>query len=269
MAGLAVNLAIMMILVFMTRRHNVLRSVTKLPGAMYIVMMLATPSLMLYLYPGLLLCLAMVIALWLLFESYDQPYCTRSVFMVFLILSGLASIDYAFVAYIPVCMLGVAQMRIFHLRTVIAMVMGIITPWIIVLGLGLVTIDGLQVPQVLAYAPPFSGVRFSLMLGVGVFTAFCGVSAWLQGLLKMLSYNAKSRAKLSLIFVTMLVTIIAGAFDYDHLPAYLPLLNCCAALELGHMFGVVYRHGKAYIAALAIMGVYLLIYLWRIIIYVL
>lgn len=259
----------MAILVFMTRRHNVLRSVTKLPGSMYIVMMLSTPSLMLCLYPGLLLCLAMVIALWLLFASYDKPYSTRSVFMVFMMLSGLASVDYAFVAYIPVCMLGVAQMRIFHLRTIIAMLMGISTPWIIMLGLGIVSVDGLQMPQVLSHAASFSDTRFSIMLGVGIFTAFCGMSAWLQGLIKMLSYNAKSRAMLSLIFVTMLVTIIAGAVDYDHLSVYMPLLNLCAALELGHMFGVVYRHGKAYIAALAIMCVYLLIYLWRIIIYIL
>lgn len=269
MAGLAINLVIMAVVTFMTRRHNVLRSVTKLPGAMYMAMMVATPSLMMYIYPGVLLCLAVVISMWLMFAAYDSPYSTRSVFLVFFLMSGLSAIDYAFVIYIPVFFLGIAQMRIFHLRAVIAMLMGIVTPWIIMLGLGIVQPETLRVPEALTMSAPLSNINFSIMLGVGAFTAFCGLCAWLQGLMKMLSYNAKSRAMLSMIFVTMLVTIIAGAVDYDHLAVYLPLLNCCVALELGHLFGVVYRRGKSHVVVLAVMGVYLMIYAWRIIVYIL
>ncbi len=267
--GLGVNIVIIFIMAFVTRRYNVLRSVTKLPGAMYVVMMLATPSLMMYLYPGLLLCLGVVVSMWLLFASYDSPYSTRSVFMVFLILSGMSSIDYAFVLYIPVFVLGIAQMRMFHLRSIIAMLMGIATPWIILLGLGIISPDALRMPDVLAYTVPEQGVNFTIMLGVGIFTAICGVGAWLQGLMKMLSYNAKSRSMLSLIFMTMFMTIFASAVDFDHLTIYLPLLNCCAALELGHVFGTVYRRGKAHYVVLGIMAVYLLVYAWRIVVHIL
>ncbi len=268
-AGLSVNLAIVTIITLVTRRHNVLRCVTKLPGTMYIAMMLATPSLLLFLYPGLLLCLVVVTALWLMYASYDNKYSTRSVFMTFFLLSGMSAIDYAFIAYIPVFILGLAQMRIFKMRSILAMLMGMATPWIILLCMGIVPVDGLQWPQALTPSSPGMGARFSVMLAVGIFTAFLGLSSWLQGLIKMLSYNAKSRAMLSLLFVTMLVTIIAGSIDHNHLAVYLPLLNCCAALEAGHMFGTVYRHGKSYIAVLAIIGVYLSLYVWRIISHVL
>ncbi len=261
--GVGLTLLIGLLMVVITRNYNLIRDNTKLPAALFGIMMLATPSFMAYLYPGLLLCLVIMLSLWFMLDSFAQPESQRNVFAVFLMLSAGTAIDYGFALFMPVFWLGMAQMRIISVRSVLASLMGIATPWIIILGLGIVQISDLRLPQFWNQDNIFSHTSISALLGTVGFTAFVGISAWLQGVIKIISYNSQSRAQISLVTVIMLMTMVAAGVDFTHISVFVPLLNCMAALMVGHLFGCVYKGGKSWIAILILMLIYLGIYGWR------
>lgn len=261
--GLALTLGLAVFIGTLNRTFNLLRSMTWLHGAFFLMLTLATPSLMLNFYPGLLLAATVMLGCFLMFVSYNDRMAQRQVFLTFLLLSAGAALDYSFVVYMPVFWLATAQMRIFSMRSFVASLMGIATPWIILLGFRIVDISDLQVPHFYASNTLLGARSITWMIGVGVFSAFLGVSAWIQSAIKILSYNAQSRAMLSVITVVLFFTLVFGAADYRHLAVFLPLLNCSVALQEGHLFSVIYRRQKSYYAILAILIIYLGLFAWR------
>lgn len=264
-AGVGTVMLIGLLIAIISRKYNLIRNNTKLPGALFGCMMLATPSLLDNLYPGLILCLVVLIALWFMIDSFAKPESQRNVFAAFLLLSAGTAIDYGFAWFLPVFWLGLAQMRIMSLRSVLASLMGLLTPWIIFLGLGIVEIDDLRLPQFWGQNNIFNYSGFTAMLATAAFTVFLGLSAWMQGFIKIISYNTQARAQISIVTVVMLMTIVASAVDFAHVSVFIPLLNCTVALFVGHLFGVIYTQGRSWMAVIGIMLIYLGLYAWRLI----
>lgn len=156
-------------------------------------------------------------------------------------------------------------MRIFSLRSVLASLMGLATPWVILIGLGIVPVDMIQfpLPQVASFSA--AAPDDVPMLVTVATTAFLTLAAWLQNAMKILSYNARYRAFQSVLSVLSLVSILAVTLDYTRVMAYIPLLNCCAAMQAAHLFAAVHRREKSYLAILSLVFIYILFYLWTII----
>ena len=264
--GIAANVGLAFLMVSVIGRYNLLRSMTKLPATLFLMMQLATPVMLTFFSTGLLLCAGVMACMLLMYESYNDSKATRHVFLTFFLLSLGSTVDYGFLVYIPVFWLALAQMRILDLRSILAMLMGLVTPWILLFGFGIIDVSQLQWPMYSRLTVPFVTLRGTTFIGAALLTAFIAAAAWVQNIIKFLSYNAHSRALLSLLTVLMYVSILASVVDYSHLVAFLPIINMCAAMQLGHLFGVVYTMKRSYIAILCIIGLYLLIYIWRLVI---
>ncbi len=264
--GVGITLLIGILMLIISRKYNIVRNNTKLPPSLFGCMMLATPTLLIYLYPGSILCLVVLLAMWFMMDSFAQPESQRNVFAVFLMLSAGTAIDYGFALFLPVFWLALAQMRIMNLRSVLASLMGIATPWIILLGLGIVHVSELRLPQFWGENNLFTHSSFTAMLATGAFTAFLGIASWFQGFIKIISYNTQARAQLSMVTVVMLMSLIGACIDFTHISVFLPLLSCTASFFVGHLFGVIYTQERSWLAIFGIMLIYLGIYAWRLIV---
>lgn len=262
------DIIIALLLIYLNKTFNPMRAMTKLQAGFFLVFEAAVPASMAAFGSGEILAIVTLICVFLMYASYANPDGMRNVFLAFLLISAFAAADTAALILLPVFWLALGQMRILSPRAVLASLMGISTPWVILLGLGIVPLDQLQFPKPHLssfYADTPDNVP---MLAAVATTAFLAVAAWVQNAVKILSYTARFRAFQSVLTVLTLVAILAVALNYTRVIVYLPLLNCCAALQAAHLFAAVHRREKSYIAILSIIFIYILFYSWTIIAYI-
>lgn len=257
--------AVIVLAIYLNRAFNVLRAMTMLYVVFFAIFELATPNLLAQLNTSTVLCAVVVACTVLLYSCYGDHRRIRRVFLIFFILSVAAATQYAFVVYLPLFVLGCAQMKIMNVRTIGAALLGIVTPWWILLGFGIVSPDGIHYPEVVSI---FDAINFNQAIALAVtvgITVLLTISAYMLTLLKSMTYNAKSRSFGSFIAVMTAVTIVAMVIDYTNITAYVAMLNFCAAFQLSHFF-LLHKNEKSYIAISIILSVYLVLYTWRTII---
>lgn len=258
-------LGLMALMVLLNRRHNILRAVTYLDVGLVALMQAAVPVALDGLNGGLLVAPVILLCMHRMFEAYADGHDMRGVFLSFLMLSAGASVEYAFVLFIPALWLMLAQMRIFTVRAVLASVMGIVTPWILLFGFGLVSPDDMALPHIRSIFSVSQWLeRPALITAAAGFTALLLIGSVMLNVLKTIAYNARARAFNGALNLISAFAILAMVVDFGNLGAYLPLLNVCAAYQLTHYF-VNYRYERQYLAVLAIAAIYILSFLWQII----
>lgn len=259
----AANLGIMAMMVMVNKAYNVLRAITWLMVGLFALMQAAVPVQCTTLNPGTLLCLCIALCTYMMLGCYGQPGRTRTVFLVFLILGAGCAVQYAFTPFILVFWLMLVQMRIFSARTFLASLLGILCAWILLLGSGTVSPADITWPHLSGLPDDIGLNRGFYRIAVATITALLLLGALMANAYKTISYNARARAYNGALVVLALVTVIAMALDSDNLATYLPLLNMSAAYQITHYF-VNHRYDRQYIAVLAIAGVYVALYIWRI-----
>ncbi len=231
-ASLLATVAMMLI----NRGFNIFRTVSQLDGTFFIAMLTATPLLLFEGADGMLLGIVLLLCMTLMFTSYGDGHATRKVYTVFVLLSCGAMVHYAYLFYVPVFLTALVQMRIMGWRTLSASLLGLLTPWWIVLGLGIVDIDMVSMPE--------SNGFFALIDGSDALWCLIGflvmgvmlVAGWCLNFMKMLSYNAQMRAYMGVISLLSLMTLLAIFVDFGDVSVYLPMLYLCAAFQLSHYF---------------------------------
>lgn len=263
--SIGINIVIALLLIYLNKIFNPMRVMTNLQAGLFMIMQGAIPASAVWFGSGEMLALVAILCVFLLYASYSDSGAMRNIFLAFLLISALSAADTAALILLPVFWLALAQMRIFSLRSVLASLMGLATPWVILIGLGIVPVDMIQFP--LPKVASFSAAApddVPLLVTVAT-SAFLTLAAWLQNAMKILSYNARYRAFQSVLSVLSLVSILAVTLDYTRVMAYIPLLNCCAAMQAAHLFAAVHRREKSYLAILSLVFIYILFYLWTII----
>ncbi len=257
---LAVSLTWMLII----QVFNPYRALTTLGTSFFMVMMTATPDVLDQVYTGTLLVAAMPACVALLWTSFANPGRMRHVFLMFAILSALTMIQYCFVLYIPVFLIGCIQMKIFSLRTVLASIFGLVTPWWIVFGFGLADFSAIHLPE---FSTFFTAMEFGETLQliiVVLFTVLLAVVAWFGNVMKVISLNVNLRAFNGSLSLITLATIVAVFADFTNAASYLPTLYLMTAYQLSIMLGK--NDGShRFIPVLLIVAVYYGLFAWAVI----
>lgn len=259
----ALNILIMVMMMVVNKTFNVLRAMTWLHVGLFAMMQAAVPREIVSLNSGTLLALAVICCIYLLFSCYAEPDRVRRIFLAFMILSLGTATQYCFVVFIPVFWVMTVQMRIFNGRTFLASMLGLLTPWVILLGLGIVTPSDIHMPVITSVFEAMNLRSALYLLIVSAFTAFILITSTALNTLKTIAYNAKARSYNGALTIVASVAILAMALNYNNMLAYLPLLNMCAAYQLTHYF-VNHRFDRQYAAVLAVCAVYVVLYLWRV-----
>lgn len=258
--AMVTNGLIVLVAALLCKVFNILRGMSALYITLFTVMQLATPQLMDQFYTGPVLALAAALGLYLLFGRYRSPVASGHVFLVFMMLSALTATQYCFALFMPAFLIVCAQMRVFNGRTLVAAAVGIVTPWWLLAGFGIITPSDLHAPE---FRNLFEGVEaadMALTLGTIAFTAILLVLSIALNLFKTIAYNARSRAVNGAITVVAAFAIVGGCLDFNNMVAYLPLLNLCAALQATHYFST-HRADRSFIPILAIVAVYVSLFI--------
>ena len=240
LVSMGVNLvcvaATALMMMALDRTFSLLRRQSTLDTTYFLAMSLSMPSLLLNFNTGSLLALTVLGCLYLLYTTYGDSASTSRVFLIFLILSAMSMTQYCYLVYVPVFIVGVIQMRIFGGRTLVACLLGLVTPWWILGAVSLVVPVHVSFPDLSTFLTAFSFTSNLELIVTVAFVALLLIIGWVGCIPQMLTYNAHRRAYNGVLSLISLMTMLAVFCDFANFMAYVPLLAVCASLHLGRIF---------------------------------
>ena len=242
--------------------YNILRTVSLMFVGLFTIMIAGTPELYISLDTGVILALATLLCVTLLYSIYLSPLRTRKVFLIFFLLACGALVDYSFLPYILVFLVGLSQMRCFNFRTLVASLIGLVTPLWILWGFGMLRFNEFSLPDpTAAYGVFFESEDLSTFACVGL-TLFIGLALGVCNLMKMIAFNARNRAFTGVWCLMGIVTGILCIVDFTNIWAYVPLLDVCVAFQAG-LFMRLFESKRAYIVIILIIALYIGCFVWN------
>ena len=222
------------IMLALNKVFSYVRAVTHLFVSSFFLLQIANPDGLVSFNAGTLLCLLTTIAMLPLFASYQDHHAQRSIFLIFAILAAGSMFHYGFLFLIPAFILGFLNMGVFNLKGVLAMLFGLVTPFWIVLGLGIAAPDSFTVPSIDGIWNLTGQPWTNLMLVLAVITAVLGIVLAVRNLLTIMNYRMQTRVYNAFFIFTLVMAVIALCIDYCDVQVYLPLLNLMTAVQIAH-----------------------------------
>lgn len=251
------------VLIFISRNYNPFRLSSSVAPTIFLALLLGSPATLKSFYSGTYILAVVVMCIVITLSEYQDSSKIRRVFLTFFILSAGGIAEYSLLLYIPVFMIGTAQMRIFSGKTFIAMLLGIITPFWILAGFGFLSFADFRLPAFESVFNSFSRQEIIPFVVSGIITFFFSVLLLMMNFLKMVGYNARIRSANGLMTATLLATLVYMVLDYRNFPAYIPLMMWGAAFQGGHL--LMSKNGqRTYIAVIGIVILYLYLFIWSI-----
>ncbi len=261
-AAMAATVAVAVVMVVLNRTFNILRTTTIVFAGMYMVMQGAIPDTGAQFTAGMVLNFALLAVIALIYTTYHSPQSTDRVFLAFCIVSAGSLWQYSFVPYLLALFFAMGQMRCMCGRSFLAALLGIATPYWIAWGLGIVPLDGFHLPE---FTNPFAvfanNPDVPVLVAVG-FTLMAGFVLTVLNLVKVYSYNARSRSINGVITIMTFITQLLCVADVANVADYVPMLNCCTAFQLALYFRI-NTERRGYLPVLAMIVVYAAIYVWN------
>jgi len=160
---------------------------------------------------------------------------------------------------------GVAQMRVLSSKTTVAMLLGLITPFLIIAGFGGFNHLTVQLPVIKSIFSTFSSQEIVPFAVASSCAFFFGIILLMLNFLKLVGYNARIRSAYGLMTVTLLATLAFAVIDYNYLPVYMPLMIWGIAFQASHL--IMSKNGqRTYIAVFSIILYCLYMFIWNIIV---
>ncbi|WP_301393750.1 hypothetical protein, partial [uncultured Duncaniella sp.] len=223
-------------MIAINRQFNILRTLSVFFAAYFLFITCSTPFMSCFAGTSSVLAACMIFCMWILFTLYNEPHSNRRIFLIFAILSVGTLYDWKFLFFIPLFVIGLAQMRILRTKKIIAALIGIFTPPWIVFGLDLMPIP--QLPHIF-FTPPtilLQSPEALPFLCTVLLTMAIGFLLGSINLLRILGFNARARAYNGFLALLGIYTGILAIINFTALPDYMTLLNACVAFQVGHFF---------------------------------
>ena len=228
------------IVLALNKVYTFVRSLTHLFVSAFFLLQLANPSGLVALNAGTLLCLVTSVTLMPLFASFQDGHAQRSIFLIFALVATGSMFHYGFLLLIPAYLLGFANMRALGLKGVLAMLFGLVTPFWIVLGLGIASPADATLPLWSIKEPP----QMSLLMALAAATAVLGIVLAVMNLFTILNYRMQTRVYNIFLIILLVMAVLAAGLDYRDMAVFLPLMNLMVAIQVaqGHTLGTAFHH---------------------------
>ena len=140
--------------------------------------------------------------------------------------------------------------------------LGLISPWWIVFGLGLAHLSQISLPDPVNPLAALSAPDRLQMFAAPALTLLIGLVCGVFNLMKVLNMNARMRALHGLLVLTSIVTGLMVLLDYTNLDFYLPLLNVCVAFQIGQFFRINTLQ-RGYVWVLLLLSLFIGLWIWQ------
>lgn len=188
---------------------------------------------------SLILMGANLICLNLMFRSYRSQKGMQQMFIVGSVLALGSMFQYAFIFFIPAYLLIAVTIKCLNLKSLIAFVLGIIAPFWVGIGLGLIPLDRFAMPS-------FTNIFGNLVTDTSIFIGLlnCAITVVITLILalynavKLYAGNTRRRLFNNSIIILGLFSTLCILFDMDNISAYLATIYMVMSVQLADLFAL-------------------------------
>lgn len=239
LAGAAVLLLLAIGMQLLNKRYDFIPGTDVVCPAMAFLLCASVPSVSGGLCGSMLVGVASLCSLALVMGAYRKPNSTQEIFVVATVISVGAMCDWACVVLALWCLPAWWIMKTLHFREVVAFLLGLVSPWWCVFGLGLAPVSLLTSftpPDITPNLPQTSDLP--ALIGVTAWWAFLALLIGLNAAVKLYAGNSRVRRANNVINLLGLVCIVAMAVDYGNFSSYLLTFFLTVAVQLAQLFAL-------------------------------
>ena len=257
----AINTVIISIIGILLVRLNTLfplmKEHTYLPIVFFLLLEMSTASLINHFSLANVAALSICLCIFILYTCYQQGSSPEQSFVIAFLFS-ITSLFYARILYIlPIFIIGFHQMRALSIRTIIAFIIGLITPYWIIWGLGWVEYTQLDSSN-LSLKPQW--IKPSISLIPTIFVTLLGLFTGTSNLLNAHTEKIQTRAYNGFINLLSVYTALLICIDHEQYETYLPILNMSVSLQSAYYFAN--KHNR--INTILFYSIITLLFSWQI-----
>lgn len=242
---------------FLNRTFNFIRSTQPVLPAMFLLLVGSCPWITFQLCSSTLICVVNLLSLSVLFNTFKSSNATQEMFTIGTLLSVGSMFQYAFLAMLPAYIVSAIVMKAFRIKEALALIMGLVAPYWVVLGLGLISPDAFRMPQFTNLFQEYIGsTELGVLVAAVGFAIFFGSLLGLNNGIKLYAGNSHVNAMNMSITLLGAVSIICIVVDFSNILAYLStfyftvavqVANLCALWNIRHEWLVVAVPGVLYV----------------------
>lgn len=250
------------LLLRINNRFSLIQKHTLLPFIFFLLFELVSPSLTL-LGDGNVTAVVLLLLFTLLFHSY-QSEKAQPAFLIMLTLALCTLFCTRTVYYIPLFLIGFAQMRYLSVKSLLGALVGLVTPFWIGIGLDWIAPSQLTrllpdfdlvIPQTIPYDNP--------QLWAVVLTALLGLFSGTTMLYTTFNEKRQIRAYNGFVNLSSVYAALLLILDYRNYTLYLPVLNAAVAMQAAIFFTNNGGRKPAVISFYLVLILYIALFTWN------
>ncbi len=255
-----INLALLLgctaTLYFLNKVYSVVPGSSTILPPIFLLMSASIPWVGGMLTSSLILAPVAIIALAILFSAFGSKNATQELFIVATFLSFGSMIQYAFVFMLVPVVLIAGLLKELRVKEILAMLLGIISPYWIVLGLGLISPEQLSIPSLTNL---FAGgipreTLFAGCLNLASTAVITLIMALYNGI-KLYAGNTRRRLFNFAICIMGLFALCGMVVDFNNFTAYIVTFYMAAAFQYADLFAL-WNIRRAWVWSLILCSVY-------------
>lgn len=243
------------------KKYNFIPEATPIMPLAIMLLVACNPVTTATLSTSTLLLFINVLSLFIIISTYEEPNATREFFILGTLPAIGAMFQYSFLVMIPVYIGGGLLMKSFRIREFIAFVFGLIAPYWIAIGLGIVSPFSFRLPETLQIfnRKAVESDIFLTLMGAGIM-ALVGFILSLYNAVRLFSRNSRLRCMHMAFNAMGYVAVLAVIFDFTNFVAYFGTLALWLSIELATMLHF-YNIRRPQLALVILLAVFLPLYL--------
>ena len=232
-----IALAIILAVIF-NKKHSFVKSTEALLPTAMAVILASNPVNTSYLGTPVVMLIVNLVCLDIMMKSYAAENATTSMFAVATYISLGSMVQYAFLPMMVIYPLMALMAKILRIKEAVAYLMGLVAPYWVALGLGLISFSDFRIPQFLANLPNADG-NYLLMVFISLSTlALVGLMMTLNNAMLIYAGNMRVRTSNNMINLLGFACGICMLIDFDNFGAYTSSFCFAVSVQISNFFAM-------------------------------
>lgn len=263
-AGIPLNAILMMIAVgaaiIINRRYSFVKGTDGILPTSMAILLATNPINTSYFGTPILMLLVNLVCLNIMMKSYRTPNATMQMFSVATYLSLGSMVQYSFLPMMIIYPIMALMTKTLRLKEAIAYIMGLIAPYWVLIGFGIISPEECRIPHFLSIIPEYgSGYILFIFISLGML-AMTGLMMTLNNAMLIYSGNLKVRTFNNMITLLGVVCVACMLIDFENFQAYTSTFCFTTAVQISNFFAI-RRIPKSRIWFWSLMSLFIALYI--------
>ena len=235
--ALLIAFAIILAFIF-NKKHSFAKSTEALLPTTMAVILASNPVNTSYLGTPIVMLIVNLVCLDIMMKSYNAENATTSMFAIATYLSVGSMVQYAFLPLMIIYPVMAIMAKVMRIKEIVAFCMGLVAPYWVALGFGLISLSDFRIPQFLADMPNADG-NYLLMVFISLCTlALVGTIMMINNSMLIYAGNMRVRTFNNMINLLGFSCAVLMLVDFDNFGAYASSFCFAVSVQISNFFAM-------------------------------